>query len=54
MGRGSVSIGAISAGCRYYGGYPITPASDILEFMEKDLPKFGGAVVQTEEVPSLT
>ncbi len=48
-GNESLSIGAIAAGCRYYGGYPITPASDILEFMERDLPKFGGAVVQTED-----
>lgn len=48
-GNEALSLGAISAGCRYYGGYPITPASDILEFMERDLPKFGGAVVQTED-----
>jgi 2-oxoglutarate/2-oxoacid ferredoxin oxidoreductase subunit alpha len=48
-GNEALSIGAISAGCRYYAGYPITPASDILEFMERDLPKFGGAVVQTED-----
>ncbi len=48
-GNEALSTGAIAAGCRYYGGYPITPASDILEFMEKDLPKFGGAVVQTED-----
>lgn len=48
-GNEALSVGAISAGCRYYAGYPITPASDILEFMERDLPKFGGAVVQTED-----
>ncbi len=48
-GNEALSIGAIQAGCRYYAGYPITPASDILEFMERDLPKFGGAVVQTED-----
>ncbi len=48
-GNEALSIGAISAGCRYFGGYPITPASDILEFMDKDLPKFGGCVVQTED-----
>lgn len=48
-GNEALSIGAIAAECRYYGGYPITPASDILEFMERDLPKFGGAVVQTED-----
>lgn len=48
-GNEALSVGAIQAGCRYYAGYPITPASDILEFMERDLPKFGGAVVQTED-----
>lgn len=48
-GNEALSIGAINAGCRYFGGYPITPASDILEFMERDLPKFGGSVVQTED-----
>jgi len=48
-GNESLSLGAILAGCRYYGGYPITPASDILEFMDRELPKFGGSVVQTED-----
>jgi 2-oxoglutarate ferredoxin oxidoreductase subunit alpha len=48
-GNEAVSIGAIWAGCRYFAGYPITPASEILEFMERDLPKFGGAVVQAED-----
>ena len=48
-GNEALSVGAISAGCRYFAGYPITPASDILEFMERDLPRFGGAVVQTED-----
>ena len=48
-GNEALSIGAIAAGCRYFGGYPITPASDILEFMDRELPKFGGSVVQTED-----
>lgn len=48
-GNEALSLGAIAAGCRYFGGYPITPASDILEFMDRELPKFGGAVVQTED-----
>ncbi|MFA5974598.1 MAG: 2-oxoacid:acceptor oxidoreductase subunit alpha [Elusimicrobiota bacterium] len=48
-GNEALTVGAISAGCRYFGGYPITPASDILELMERELPKFGGAVVQTED-----
>ncbi|MEW6045588.1 MAG: 2-oxoacid:acceptor oxidoreductase subunit alpha [Bacillota bacterium] len=48
-GNQALSIGAIAGGCRYYAGYPITPASDILEFMAAHLPQFGGVVVQTED-----
>ncbi len=48
-GNEAMSAGAVAAGCRYYGGYPITPASDILSFMEKQLPRFGGVAVQTED-----
>lgn len=48
-GNQALSIGAIAGGCRYYAGYPITPASDILEFMAANLPAFGGVVVQTED-----
>ncbi|MFN0118857.1 MAG: 2-oxoacid:acceptor oxidoreductase subunit alpha [Elusimicrobiota bacterium] len=48
-GNEAMSAGAIAAGCRYYAGYPITPASDILSFMEKSLPKFGGVAIQTED-----
>ncbi len=45
-GNEALSIGAIKAGCRYYAGYPITPASAILEFMEEHLPKYGGRAMQ--------
>jgi len=45
-GNDALSMGAIRAGCRYYAGYPITPASAILEFMEEHLPKFGGRAMQ--------
>jgi len=48
-GNESLSLGAIAAGCRFYAGYPITPASDIMEFLAKELPKLGGYVVQTED-----
>ncbi|HEY8425532.1 MAG TPA: 2-oxoacid:acceptor oxidoreductase subunit alpha [Limnochordales bacterium] len=48
-GNQALSIGAIAGGCRYYAGYPITPASDILEFMAAQLPAFGGVTVQTED-----
>lgn len=48
-GNESLALGAIASGCRFYAGYPITPASDILEFLAKELPKIGGYVVQTED-----
>jgi 2-oxoglutarate ferredoxin oxidoreductase subunit alpha len=48
-GNESLALGAIAAGCRFYAGYPITPASDILEYLAKELPKLGGYVVQTED-----
>ncbi|MBI2201925.1 MAG: 2-oxoacid:acceptor oxidoreductase subunit alpha, partial [Armatimonadetes bacterium] len=45
-GNDALSMGAIAAGCRFYAGYPITPASAILEFMEEHLPKYGGRALQ--------
>ncbi len=48
-GNESLALGAIASGCRIYAGYPITPATDIMEFLAKELPKLGGYVVQTED-----
>lgn len=48
-GNDALSMGAIAAGCRFVAGYPITPATPILEFMMKYLPGFGGNVVQAED-----
>jgi 2-oxoglutarate ferredoxin oxidoreductase subunit alpha len=48
-GNRAIVAGALAAGCRYYAGYPITPASDILEEMARRLPGAGGAVLQTED-----
>jgi 2-oxoglutarate ferredoxin oxidoreductase subunit alpha len=45
-GNEALSMGAILAGCRFYAGYPITPASSILEFMEAYLPSYGGRALQ--------
>ncbi len=45
-GNEALSIGAIEAGVRFYAGYPITPASGILEYMETYLPGYGGRVLQ--------
>jgi 2-oxoglutarate ferredoxin oxidoreductase subunit alpha len=48
-GNRAIVAGALAAGCRYFAGYPITPASDILEEMAKRLPEVGGATLQTED-----
>ncbi len=41
--------GAVSAGCRFFGGYPITPASEIAERMAYRLPLLDGVFVQFED-----
>jgi 2-oxoglutarate ferredoxin oxidoreductase subunit alpha len=48
-GNQALAIGALVAGCRRYAGYPITPATDIMEFLAAELPKVGGSVVQAED-----
>ena len=48
-GNQALAMGAIAAGCRYYFGYPITPATDIMEFLAAQLPRVGGSVVQAED-----
>lgn len=54
-GNEAMGVGALFAGCRYYAGYPITPASDLLEFMAQELPRFGGTCLQTEdEIAAIT
>ncbi|HET6348678.1 MAG TPA: pyruvate flavodoxin/ferredoxin oxidoreductase, partial [Candidatus Krumholzibacteria bacterium] len=48
---GSTAIvrGALDAGCTFFAGYPITPASPILMHMMRELPKAGGVAVQGED-----
>jgi 2-oxoglutarate ferredoxin oxidoreductase subunit alpha len=41
--------GAISAGCRFFAGYPITPATEIAERMALRLPQIGGVYIQMED-----
>lgn len=41
--------GAISAGCRFFAGYPITPATEIAERMSERLPQIGGMYIQMED-----
>ncbi len=48
-GNTAIARGAIDAGCDFYAGYPITPATPILLYMAKELPKVGGVVIQGED-----
>ena len=47
--------GVVAAGCSFFGGYPITPATEIAEQMAARLPKVGGTFIQMEdEIAALT
>ncbi|MET1160136.1 MAG: 2-oxoacid:acceptor oxidoreductase subunit alpha [Thermoprotei archaeon] len=50
-GRGNEAIAeaAIVAGLKFYAGYPITPTSDIMEYLAKKLPEHGGVMMQFED-----
>jgi 2-oxoglutarate ferredoxin oxidoreductase subunit alpha len=48
-GDEAIGMGAIAAGCRFYAGYPITPATDVMEYLKGRIERFGGHVVQAED-----
>jgi 2-oxoglutarate ferredoxin oxidoreductase subunit alpha len=48
-GATAIARGALDAGCTFFAGYPITPASGILMQMMAELPKTGGVAVQAED-----
>lgn len=47
-GNEAVAEAAIRSGCRYYFGYPITPQTEIAEYMAKKMPTVGGLCLQAE------
>lgn len=49
LGNVAVVEGAIAAGCRFFAGYPITPANEISEWMAKRMPEAGGRFIQMED-----
>ncbi|PEZ81297.1 2-oxoacid:acceptor oxidoreductase subunit alpha [Bacillus sp. AFS017274] len=49
IGNDAIALGAVAGGCRFMAAYPITPASEIMEYLIKKLPQFGGTVIQTED-----
>lgn len=49
IGNEAIALGAVAGGCRFLSAYPITPSSEIMEYMIKHLPSLGGIAVQTED-----
>lgn len=48
-GNEATAFGSFMAGCRYLSAYPITPASEIMEWLSAQLPAVGGTVMQVED-----
>src|SRR6056297_3104413 len=48
-GDEAIGMGAIAAGCRFYAGYPITPATNVMEYLTGRIEQYGGHVVQAED-----
>jgi len=49
QGNEACAEAAIVSGCRFFAGYPITPASEIAEHLSKKLPQVGGIAIQMED-----
>ncbi|MFC5970576.1 2-oxoacid:acceptor oxidoreductase subunit alpha [Halomarina salina] len=48
-GDEAIGMGALAAGCRFYAGYPITPATNVMEYLTGRIEDYGGGVVQAED-----
>ena len=48
-GNQAVALGFVVGGGRFFAGYPITPATEVMEFLQRYLPPFGGVVRQAED-----
>jgi 2-oxoglutarate ferredoxin oxidoreductase subunit alpha len=49
QGNEAIALGALAAGCDFFAGYPITPASEITEHMSRELPARGHPFIQMED-----
>jgi 2-oxoglutarate ferredoxin oxidoreductase subunit alpha len=48
-GNERCAAAALFAGCKFFGGYPITPATEIMQHLQKDIWKHGGSLLQAED-----
>lgn len=49
QGNQAVALGALAAGVNFFGGYPITPSTEVAEILSEELPKIGGKYIQMED-----
>ncbi len=49
QGNEAIALGALAAGVNYFGGYPITPSTEVAEILSRELPKRGGIFMQMED-----
>ena len=49
QGNQACAAGAVYAGCKFFGGYPITPSTEVAEELSIELPKVGGKFIQMED-----
>ena len=52
-GNEVIAEAAIRAGCRHYFGYPITPQTEVMHYMAREMVKHGGTFVQAESIKGL-
>jgi 2-oxoglutarate ferredoxin oxidoreductase subunit alpha len=49
QGNEACALGALYAGCTFFGGYPITPSTEVAEVLARELPKKAGKFIQMED-----
>ncbi len=49
QGNEACAYGALYAGCDFFAGYPITPSSEVMEILSRELPSRGGTFIQLED-----
>jgi 2-oxoglutarate ferredoxin oxidoreductase subunit alpha len=48
-GNDMCAAAALYAGCEFFGGYPITPSSEVMQYLGRELWKYGGSILQAED-----
>ncbi|HZR07622.1 MAG TPA: 2-oxoacid:acceptor oxidoreductase subunit alpha [Myxococcales bacterium] len=48
-GNDICAAAAVFSGCQFFGGYPITPSTEVMQFLTREIWKYGGAVLQAED-----